>query len=374
MPSYFTVLIGQVQGQPVPPPKPVIDAIQSVDVTSSTGSTANGFQITFAVSKTSPIVTALIANRYFDPFITRVIIVVTVSGVPTVLMDGLVTHQEMAPSNDPGKSTFTVTGEDLSVAMDMIDNVIPYPNMPLFAQIEAVLAPYRLLGVRPHVIPPSIAAIKTSTKKTDTQNETDREFLRKTAEDVGFVFRIDPGPEPGHSIAYFGPEVSMPPAQPMLSIDFGPLSNVESLHFKFDGTQKRIRVFKIFDPKTGKIVLPVPVPNISILKPPLGRHLQQLIKTEIDEDSAKLKPAEAAQKILGFMMKHENSTSITANGTLDVQQYGQMLLSGKLVGVRGAGIAYDGLYFTDKVTHKLKPGEFKQEFELSRDGLVPIGV
>jgi hypothetical protein len=40
------------------------------------------------------------------------------------------------------------------------------------------------------------------------------------------------------------------------------------------------------------------------------------------------------------------------------------------VGVRGAGITYDGLYYVDSVTHNLKPGEYKQRFTLSRDGMV----
>jgi hypothetical protein len=41
-----------------------------------------------------------------------------------------------------------------------------------------------------------------------------------------------------------------------------------------------------------------------------------------------------------------------------------------LVGVRGAGLAYDGLYYVNSVTHSLKRGEYKQNFSLSRDGLV----
>jgi hypothetical protein len=41
-----------------------------------------------------------------------------------------------------------------------------------------------------------------------------------------------------------------------------------------------------------------------------------------------------------------------------------------LVGVRGAGIAYDGLYYVNSVTDNLKRGEYKQSFSLSRDGLI----
>jgi len=41
-----------------------------------------------------------------------------------------------------------------------------------------------------------------------------------------------------------------------------------------------------------------------------------------------------------------------------------------MVGVRGAGLAYDGLYYVNSVTHSLKRGEFKQSFSISRDGLI----
>ena len=41
-----------------------------------------------------------------------------------------------------------------------------------------------------------------------------------------------------------------------------------------------------------------------------------------------------------------------------------------MVGVRGAGMAYDGMYYVNSVTHNIKRGEYKQNFQLSRDGLI----
>jgi hypothetical protein len=59
-----------------------------------------------------------------------------------------------------------------------------------------------------------------------------------------------------------------------------------------------------------------------------------------------------------------------ASGSLNVLRYGRVLKARKLVGVRGAGIAFDGLYYVRRVTHNLKRGEYTQDFELSRNGLV----
>ena len=54
------------------------------------------------MGKTSPLQLALLPAGYFDPITTRVVIVVTFRGLPHVLMDGIITRQEMSPSNEPG--------------------------------------------------------------------------------------------------------------------------------------------------------------------------------------------------------------------------------------------------------------------------------
>src|SRR5438477_10956738 len=114
---HLTLLIGPAV--PLPPPRAVMDALVSVQVTN--GKDRSGFQLTFAVSKKSLLLTTLLPVGYFDPMITRVIIIATLNGFPNVLMDGIVTRQEFAPSNEPAQSTLTITGEDLSVLMDVVE-------------------------------------------------------------------------------------------------------------------------------------------------------------------------------------------------------------------------------------------------------------
>jgi hypothetical protein len=53
-----------------------------------------------------------------------------------------------------------------------------------------------------------------------------------------------------------------------------------------------------------------------------------------------------------------------------VLRYGGLLKPRRLVGVRGAGLAFDGLYYITSVTHSIKIGEYKQSFTLARNGLV----
>ncbi len=147
-------------------------------------------------------------------------------------------------------------------------------------------------------------------------------------------------------------------------------TNVESLSFSLDGLAKKILVLYIFDPATKKLVVPIPVPNISLLRPPLGARLTPPSKVEFSKALSKHSPIKAAALALGRTAA--SSDSITASGSLDVLRYGRILKSRQLVGVRGAGIGYDGLYYVNSVTHNIKQGEYKQSFNLSRDGLLPL--
>ncbi len=363
--AILTLMIGPAV--PVPAPLPVIEALQSVQVTSSRD--RSGFQLRFSVGKTSVLQLALLPAGYLDPIVTRVVIMVTLSGIPHVLMDGFVTRQELQPSSDPGQSTLTVTGEDLSVAMDIVEKVIPFPAVPDVGKVALTLAPYAVLGIVPVVIPPIIPTTQIPTNRIESQvSMTDLAYIKSLASRNGYVFYINPGPLPGQSIAYFGPDVSDPLPQRALSVNMDAHTNVESLSFSLDGLAKKIRIFTILDPITKKIPIPVPVPNVSATKPPLGLRPTPPAKVEMHNMGAQLAPDEAARDILGFLMN--NSTAISGNGSLDVLHYGQPLRARTLVGVRGAGISYDGLYYVDSVTHNIKKGEYKQNFSLSRDGLI----
>jgi hypothetical protein len=363
--AILTLLIGPAV--PAPAPLPVIEALQSVQVTSSRE--RSGFQLRFSLGKLSLLQTALLPAGYFDPIITRVVIMVTLNAVPRVLMDGFITRQELAPSNTAGESTLTVTGEDLSVAMDIVEKVLPYPAMPDAAKVAAALAPYAALGVTPVIIPPIVTTVQSPTSRIESQvAKTDLAYIKELATRNGYVFFLEPGPLPGQSVAYFGPDISVPLPQRALSINMDAYSNVESLSFSLDGLAKKIRIFTVLDPATQRVPIPVPVPNVSAVKPPLGLRPTPPAKVEFHDGGARLAPDEAARDILSFLMN--NTTAISGSGTLDVLRYGQALRARTLVGVRGAGLAYDGLYYVDSVTHDIKKGQYKQNFSLSRDGLI----
>ena len=364
---HLSLMIGP--GLPAPAPKAVVDALQSVKVTS--GTDKSGFQITLSVSKNSTLLDTLLPAGFFDPITTRVIIVVTLGGFPNVLMDGVVTQQELSPSSEPGQSTLTITGEDLSVLMDVVELKVPFPQMSDTMQAYAMLAPYAAFGIVPIVIPSFILDIRVITEGFDTQTGTHLERLKYLADANGFVFYVEPGPLPGQSIAYMGPNIRVPVPQPALSINMDAHTNVESLSFSLDGLAKETMIVTILDPITKKIPIPLPIPDISIFQPPLGARPTPPAKIKFTNDEAGVGVQRALKTVLGRLLKGATN-AITVSGSLDVLRYGHVLRSKALVGVRGAGLAYDGLYYVDSVTHDIKRGEFKQSFQLSRDGLISL--
>lgn len=362
---HVTLMIGPAV--PLPAPQVVMDALTSVQVTS--GKDKSGFQLTFGISKDSPLLKTMLPAGYFDPMITRVVIVATVNGFPNVLMDGIVTRHELNPSSEPGQSTLTVTGEDLSVLMDVVETpFIRYPGVPDIGKVYIILAKYLAFGCVPLAIPPIITDVPIPTNKIDVHQGTDLKYLKMLANAHAYTFYVEPGPLPGQSIAYWGPDIRIPVPQSALNINMDAHTNVESMTFTLDGLAKKIFVFGVFDPLTKKIPIPLVLPNVNILKPPLGARLTPPSKVEFPDWSFKDEAPAIIDRALGALVR--SSDSISVSGSLDVTRYGKVLRNRLIVGVRGAGLAYDGLYYVNSVTHNIKRGEYKQSFKLSRDGLI----
>jgi hypothetical protein len=373
---YLTLMIGPTV--PVPAPQAVIDALTSVQVTTSAGQ-ASGFQLTFAMSKKSKLNTQLLPVGAFDPGI-RVILVVTINSLPTVLMDGIITQHTVTPSNEPGQSTLSVTGQDISVLMDtgnggvlggLLELAIPFPNLPVVGIIQLLLLKYVTYGVIPAIVPPLQIEVPVFIKgwPSKTSFQSDLAWINKAAGDVGYVFYIDPGPAPGTNIAYFGPEIRIGVPQPALNVDMDAETNVETLNFTYDGMARRQLSLMILDPITHKIPIPIPIPDVGLLRPPLAVRPALAMRSAQVGDVAKFGPIRAALLGLG---KSTTPDPITGSGTLDVLRYGRPLKARQLVGVRGAGTAYDGLYYVSSVTHNIKKGEYKQNFSLAREGLISL--
>ena len=123
-----------------------------------------------------------------------------------------------------------------------------------------------------------------------------------------------------------------------------------------------------FQEPVSKVPIGLPIPDVTPLNPllglvpPLPPHITAL------SDTAHMSPQAALMTGLAYAAQH--SDSVFGTGRLDVARYGRLLKSRQLVGVRGAGLPFNGLYYVKSVTHDIKRGEYKQSFSLARNGLI----
>lgn len=353
---------------PVPVSQEVLDALTSVTVTSASGESESGFELQFSLSNKSPLQTLfLLAGGASVPFI-RVVIVVTLNASPEVLMDGVMLNSSISPGSDGAHSTLTIKGKDLSAVMNYIDFTgVPYPAMPVVARVLLVLVKYAAFGIIPLVIPPIVSDLPIPTERIERHQGKDLEYIRLLAHRAGYVFYIEPGPEVGMSKAYFGPEIKIGVPQPALNFNMDAHTNIESLQFTFDKETKVMPLVYFLEEKS-KLPIAIPIPDISPLNPPLG--LIPPIPPKIQAPSGRVFSSPLQGIMYGLSEASKTADAVTGTGSLNVLRYGRPLKSRQLVGVRGVGLAFDGLYFVSKVTHSIKRGEYKQSFELKRNGLI----
>jgi hypothetical protein len=347
----------------------VIEALTGVTVNATAApGQDSGFELTFTLDKNSLLPTVFLLVGGSVPPILRVVVAVTMGGLPEVLIDGVVTETQLQPGSDGGRSTFTVKGVDLTAVMGLIDFTgFPFPAMPVEARVLTILAKYAFLGLIPVIVPSIVPDVPNPLQRIPVQQGTDLRYLRQLAERSGYIFTIIPGPAPGTSFAYWGPDAKVGIPQPALNVDMDALTNVKSLSFTYDGEARTLPVIFLQNQET-KAIFPLPIPDVSPLNPPLGLLAPLPKRIRYIRETAKLSIPQAV--LLGMAKAARTGDVVRATGTLDVLRYGRVLKPRTLVGVRGAGLAFDGLYFVQQVQHTIRAGSFEQRFTLVRNGLV----
>jgi len=368
--AQLSLLIGPII--PLPAPRAVLDALTEAEVTIKDVGTS-GFKLSFALDKQSPLQVLFLLGGGAPLLFMRVVLVATVNGVANVLIDGVITNHHLAPGDKGSNSTLTLIGEDLTAVMNQSNwSGFPFPACPAEARVALLLAKYALLGVVPLIIPSIMIDEPLPIDLIPSQQGTDLAYIRTLADNVGYVFYLDPGPTPGMSKAYWGPQVKVGPVQPALNVDMDAYTNVESLRFSFDQQQNKLPTVYIYNQESG-VMFPLPIPPVTPLNPPLG--LIPPLPTNILGDLTPVRDDLSKRSIpqaimIGLAASSQGCEAVTGEGTLDIARYGGLLKPRQLVGVRGAGLAFDGLYYVKSVTHHIKRGEYRQDFSLSRNGLV----
>jgi hypothetical protein len=345
---------------PVAVPRAVSDALERVEIDSSIGERGT-FRLTFRFDDPT------LPERFLldSGDLLRLVLVLDEGRGASVVMDGVMVVHTLSSSVD-GAPVLVVSGEDLTLLMDLVDVGRSFPAMPPEARVQVLLAGYAPLGVVPLVVPPPLPSTPGPAERIPHQRGTDYAYIRSLADAVGFRFTLDPGPAPASSLAYWGPEPRADRARPALSIDFSTLANVESLQLSFDANQRVLPVAFVLEP-ASKAVVPVPVPNIAVLAPPLGAVVPPAHRHHRLRNIAKVTAAEAAGALLAKDAR--SAEAMTGHGTLNVARSRVRLRAGAIVEVHGAAKPFDGVYEVSHVHDTVTPSSHSQTFELVRAGI-----
>jgi len=363
----LTLLVGPTVALPAPPF--MLEALRKVEITHKDEG-QSGFELSFTLGRSGPLALLdypLLANPLLKPF-NRVIVVVTFNVTPRVLMDGIITRQELAQGDQPGTSSLTVKGEDVSVMMDREERSAEHPAQDETLIVLKTIASYARFGLIPLVIPPTILDPPIPIERIPVQQGTDLEFLRALAKRHGYVFFVTPGPVPFTNTAYWGPPIRVGLPQPAITVNMGPETNAKLDEASKDGLTPTMAEGAVQDRLTNQRT---PVRTFASLRPPLAALPSWLVdqpnlrRQQFREPG--LNAVQATARAQGAVEATMDAVKLT--GELDSGRYGAVLQSRALVGVRGAGWAYDGLFYVKSVKHLIQVGSYSQRFELTREGL-----
>ena len=351
-----------------PAPAWMMQALDSVQVEQSDHA-PNGFQLSFVAERS--------ADAWSDKQLLsssklsvgqRIIVSVTLAGVPTVLMDGFITHVQLQAATPTSEAKLIATGEDVSWQMSLYEFSLEYPYMGDATIALLVLAKWTALGIVPEVIPTPSSLF--SFEDVPQQVGNDRDYLASLAQDHGYVFYVSPGPLSGMNTGYWGPPKTYDSPQPALTVDAGPATNVTELSLSLDGTAPQRIYGDILD---TDLDLEIPVVTLTSTRlPPLASKPALIFNTPyvrttlfqhqglgVTEGYAR------AQAITNL----STDQVVTAQGSLDALRYGRVLKAPGVVGLRGVGNSFDGNYYVQRVSHQIDRKGWTQSFSLQREGI-----
>ncbi len=366
--TYLSVLAGPTIPLPLPP---VLNGrVRTVTVTES-DEDVTAFTITLDAGRTGPLAaldTPMLTASTLRPN-ARVVLVLTMAGIPQVLVDGIITESELVPGTSDQGAELRLTGRDVSLLLDREEKSVSHPGTDDYTRVLKIVAGYAANGIVPSVVPPPTLDPSLPIERIPSQQATDWEYLGDLAYFHGYVCYLTPTPVPGTSTLYWGPPVRVGVPQPALSIDLGPATNVQgAVTYRNDVLGPERLDGQVVDPRLGKAL---PVRTVASLRPPLAvrpvwaEHAKDLRTRQFRDSGVSTMTAYArAQAAMD-----RSADCVTAAGTLDGSSYGRVLRPRGLVGMRGAGWSYDGLWYVKRVVHTINRGSYTAAFGLTREGV-----
>lgn len=383
---YLELLVGETKPTTKAPAK-IMGALVQAEV-EQTDAVPCGFQLVFESALDATGNEYSLMNESALENFGRAALVVHVGDQSSVLIDGYITNKEL----DPATGMVTVTGEDVSVKMDLVELVAEYKSVTDSVIAKDILGKYAALGLTAEVKGPKNEI--TPVEFTETQRYTDRQYLVRLAQKNDALFYVQPGSAAGQNTAYWGPPVRRGTAQRNLSdvsgAIFGPVSDFkatyDSLATELNYGEKASDGGEGKESKEARFAA-TSYEEVALAKVP--PELKEFANLAMAPETARNKAAKlkvkgkyiyqlglqpgAADTTAQSLTDRSTGRSVTLTGTVDAANYGAVLQAPGLVGVRAAGESFSGDYYVKKVKHSFNlrrsDMQYTQSFTLTREGL-----
>jgi phage protein D len=341
-------------------PYSMMIALNSVEVNDNMDEQEDGFQLHFTLGKRQTKDYTLAQNSLFEPD-TRVVIGVRINNMPWVLISGVITHIQLAPSNQPALSTFSVTGRSITHQLNRTEKNDTYERLSDTDIVRKIVNNYARYGLT--LKAPESTEQPLETELIPHQATTDMAYIQALAQRNGYVFYSQPVKN-GDCLIYWGPENRTKVTLPVLSMNMGALTNVTELSFAQDSDIPNKVQGVYLDPQ-NKQSYPITVEALE--EAALATTPTPSLNTKLLRDVAKYTASRSTRSARAAMVGGLNA--VTGQGVLDAAIYPHVLEAGKVVEVRGAGFLYDGKYVVTYVKHLIERSNYTQKFRLAREGV-----
>ena len=125
-------------------------------------------------------------------------------------MDGVITQQDVVPSDEAGNSVLSIKGEDLTRMLDLIDlSGFPFPALPAEARVALMVAKYTpVYKILPLVMPSILIDIEDPLTNIPAQIGTDLTYIKLLADRVGLHLLPAAGPAAGRERRLLGAQAA----------------------------------------------------------------------------------------------------------------------------------------------------------------------
>jgi hypothetical protein len=347
----------------------IINSIESIEVKNNTEG-RDVFKITFKIGRRGQGDYSdynLIKDEFFKPF-NRVQLTLIINSSENILIDGLVTLQELNPSISPRESSFSIFGEDISLVMDLKEQYVNYEDQSHSSIARTIISSYSAYGLKENVVLPAIEQTPSSSERIHSQLSTHWIYLNDIAKLYDFIFFTEPTETLGTDRTYWGPLNLAGKIQQPLSFNNGPQTNVHSINVRNDPLKPTTIGGTFQEPFTGE-------PREINIKDSKRINLSKNPSLTSFEDYTRLQLLRGsglthAQWMAKAQSQVDCSTSaITVTGELNVFRYGTILRARNRVELGGVGDTYHGMYYVTNVTHSISREKYSQNFVLTREGV-----